>query len=312
MRNPTTGMTNTVKRMVTLVLFVPFLLGNQSPEPKDYRRFTHKSHTGVIKIPGTAMTREMKCDACHDRSALRTAVVGNTARNEKLGLSFPGHRACVECHINQFTQRPMALCAICHNDSQGLTNRPPQREFPERYDFNVFFDGKQHDAHLTYRFADGPSLDCATCHKPTQKQTARLIPSHPECYSCHSPSSQDEKARQKSACVVCHTLPVDRVEPRDYRSLAYGARFTHQTHVGYAGNNCTVCHTVTGGYSRPGAAPSSLRVKQHSSVGERSGRGCFSCHDGGSHYGRTAFGEQSPGACVKCHGDEVKVFAAPG
>ncbi len=308
-----------LKALLVVILLVPFGWASQTPEkPKqtDYSRFTHQSHAGSVKIPGTGSTRELKCDSCHERSATPKSVVENPARNQHLGLSFPGHRACIECHVVQFTSRSLTTCTICHETAQGLTSRPPQREFPRRYDYNLFFDTKQHEAHGGYQYPDGKKLDCAACHQPTQKRIARLIPSHPECYACHTPASRDEKAAKKSGCAVCHTQIATSVAARDYRSLAYGARFSHDTHVGYAKADCSACHTISGGYNRPAAKPGTMRVRQHTTDRERSGKGCFSCHDGGSHGGRTVFsGEYGPsgqGACAKCHGEELKVFPASG
>ena len=311
-----------LKLLLVALLLVPAAAWSQSSSKapasgqKDYSRFTHKSHSGVVAVPGTSATRELKCDSCHTRAAKLPSVVANPDRNQRLGLSFPGHKACVECHVAQFTTRPLATCNICHETKDGLGARPPQRDFPKRTDYNVFFDAKQHEAHIGYQYADGKKLDCAACHQATQKRMARLIPSHPECYACHTPSSSDVKAEKKSGCVVCHTQVVESVAPRDYRSLAYGARFTHDTHVGYVKGDCAACHSVSGGYNRPGAPPGTIRIRQHVKDLERSGKGCFSCHDGGSHYGRTVFsGEYGPsgqGACTKCHGEELKVTPATG
>ena len=302
--------------LILCCLATPLAVSSQTQEKKDYTRFNHKSHLGLVKIPGTGRVRELKCDQCHERSVKRGSIIPNTSRNERLELSFPGHRACVECHIVQFTSRPLETCGICHSGEQALSSRPPQRDFPLRYDYNVFFDTKQHEAHIGYKFADGRNLDCAGCHQPTQRQVARLIPSHPECYSCHAPSSSDARAKLKAGCIVCHTQAVAKVDPREYKSLAYGARFSHRTHVGYVGNDCTVCHTISGAYNQPSPKPATIRVKQHLNERERSGRGCFSCHDGGTHFGRPVFsGEYGPagkGACAKCHGDELRVFPTPG
>jgi hypothetical protein len=271
-------------------------------EAKDYSHFTHKTHSGVVKIPGTNQTRELKCEACHERSAARApvqALVPTTQRNERFQVKFPGHKACVECHVAQFTSRPLQTCAICH--SQGLTARPPQRDFPAREDFNAFFDAKQHEAHVKYKLPDGKQADCNFCHKPTAKQAALTIASHPECYVCHTPASGDQKASLKSGCVVCHTQMAESVQPfaAKYKTRAYGALFTHRTHVGYVNGNCSACHTISGGYNQP--VPATIRTKVHLSPAERSGRGCFSCHDGGSHYGRAVFSGDDAGACGKCH-----------
>lgn len=287
----------------------------------DYNKFTHKAHAGSVKVPGTQQTRELKCDYCHDRTAPPSALVASPERNKKIQLDFPQHRSCIECHVVQFTGKPPETCSICHDRQGGLTARPPQREFPKRYDFNLFFDTKQHEAHVAYKFTDGKMLDCAFCHAPTPKQVGREIGGHPECYACHAPTSGDEKARQKAGCIACHTQMVDKPPVRSTASIAYGARFSHQTHVGYVSGNCNACHTVTGGYNQPAGKPGTIKVRQHLGERERGGKGCFSCHDGGSHSGvfngRAVFsGEYGPtgtgGSCVKCHGDNLRVFPASG
>ncbi|MCI0524734.1 MAG: hypothetical protein L0Y75_05670 [Acidobacteria bacterium] len=296
--------------------------GNQ---PKDYSRFIHQSHLGLVKIPNTNFARDLKCESCHERPSARevsNGVVATTERNKQLGLKFPGHKACVECHVVQFTSRPQQTCSICHNvqkeQSQGLSARPPQREFPQRYDYNAFFDAKQHELHITYALPEtGQKLECVFCHQQTAKPSFLTIASHPECYVCHSPQSGDQKASQKSGCVVCHTEPATNVQPfsAKYVSRAFGARFTHKLHVEKMRGNCMVCHTISGDYNKP--TPGTIRTKQHPRDAERGGRGCFSCHDGGVHYGFKVFsgepGSEGGGSCIKCHTrDDFKVFPSSG
>lgn len=283
-----------------------------APTKKDYSKFTHQSHAGNVKVPGTNQTRELKCDTCHERAARRGSIVETPDRNDRLQVDFPPHRTCIECHVVQFTGRPPETCSICH---QGELNaRPPQREFPARYDFNVYFDTKQHETHDTYSFPDGKKLDCAFCHQPTERKAARLIGSHPECYACHTPSSGDVKAEQKAGCMVCHTQMVtERPAPHNYTSVAYGAKFTHQTHIEYARGNCQACHTISGGYNQPAPQPATIRIRQHLGPRERSGKGCFSCHDGGVHDGRRVFSGEDANFCAKCHsGDNFKIPPARG
>src|SRR5258705_12568412 len=93
-------------KILLILCLLPLAVSSQTQEKKDYSRFTHKSHLGLVKVPGTGRVRELKCDHCHERSAKRGSVIPNTARNERLEMSFPGHRACVECHIVKFTSRP--------------------------------------------------------------------------------------------------------------------------------------------------------------------------------------------------------------
>ena len=309
-------------RLLIVIVFALFggssFVPDQSPSgQKSYDHFTHKSHLGVVKVLGTNATRELGCNSCHERGKDLSRIVKTTTRNERLRLEFPGHGACIECHVVQFTSRPLDTCSICHDGNQTLSNRPPQRDFPMRYDFNSFFDLKQHEVHAGYRFADSQKLECTFCHKPSSRGGALLVADHSQCYACHTPSSGVEKASEKAGCIVCHTQTVDKVVTRNYASMAYGARFTHKTHVDYARGDCLVCHTITGGYGRDAPSPGTIRVRQHVTERERSGKGCFTCHDGGTHYGRAVFsGEYEAngkgGSCVKCHGDNLRVFPATG
>jgi hypothetical protein len=288
----------------------------QAKQPVDYSRFTHQTHQGQVKVPNTNFVRELKCDSCHERPGARelsAGIVGTTPRNLNLTLKFPGHKACVECHVVQFTSKPQQTCVICHNTQQGLNARPPQRDFPERYDFNAFFDAKQHENHVTYKLADGKQVECAFCHKPTDKTLAVNIGSHPECYVCHAPGSFDQKASAKNDCAVCHTQMVTpRPEPFSAKlsSRAFGAKFSHVEHAKYM--DCAACHSIQGGYNQN--SPSSPRVKQHNTAAQAGGRGCFSCHDGKQHYGRAVFSGDDAQSCGRCHntGGEVKVLKVRG
>src|SRR5262245_216952 len=106
-------------------------------EPINYESFKHEDHLGTINVPGTNHARMLKCDSCHERPSsaeLDKVIVGTTERNKKFTLKFPGHKACVECHVTQFTALPQQTCSICHQSEGAITNglsaRPPQRDFP--------------------------------------------------------------------------------------------------------------------------------------------------------------------------------------
>jgi hypothetical protein len=286
-------------------------------KPVDYNRFIHKTHLGRIKVPNTNFARDLKCESCHERPSDREIannIIPTTERNKQLSLKFPGHKACVECHVVQFTSKPQQTCVICHNTEQGLNARPPQRDFPRRYDFNAFFDAKQHELHVTYKLSDGKQMDCAFCHKPTQRALAVTIASHSECYTCHAPGSFNDKAKVKSDCAVCHTQQMLTTPPAPYSdklaSRAYGAKFSHAEHVKFM--DCKACHSIQGSYIQ--YSPSSPRVKQHNTSAQTGGRGCFSCHDGKQRYGRTVFSGDDASACVKCHNvaGDIKVLRIRG
>lgn len=287
-----------------------------APAAKDYTKFLHKDHAGAVKIPGTNQTRNLDCAYCHERQSDLTvaqAQVATPRRNERLQLKFPGHKACAECHIQQFTAQPLQTCVICHESAQGLNTRPPQRDFPKRYDFVAFFDAKQHEAHANYKLPDGKVTDCNFCHKPRSKPAALGIAVHNECFVCHSPASGDQKAAQKSGCIVCHTQMTESVVPfsAKYSSRAWDAQFTHRKHAAELGISCQSCHSISGGYNQP--VPTSIRTKQHLSDAERGGRGCFSCHDGGAHNGRTVFSGEDFNYCDRCHKQaDKKIRVVPG
>lgn len=287
-----------------------------SQAANDYTKFSHKDHSGTVKIPGTNQIRKLDCAYCHERNADLTvaqAQVATTRRNERLQIKFPGHKACTECHVQQFTAQPLQTCTICHDAAQPLNTRPPQRDFPQRYDFNAHFDARQHEAHAGYKLTDGKSLDCTFCHKPRNKPFALSIAVHNECFVCHTPGSGDQKAAQKADCASCHTEMTDKVTlfSASYTSRAWGAQFTHKRHATELGIACSQCHTISGGYNQP--TPTTIKTKQHLSEAERGGRGCFSCHDGGTHNGRTVFSGEDFNACDKCHTrPDKKVFAQPG
>lgn len=283
---------------------------------QDDTKFLHKDHAGTVRIPGTNQTRNLSCADCHERQAdltIAQAQVATTKRNERLQLKFPGHKACTECHIQQFTAQPLKTCVICHDAAQPLNTRPPQRDFPKRSDFTARFDAKLHETHVSYQLPDGKAMDCNFCHQPRTKPAALGIAVHNECFVCHAPGSSDQKAAQKSGCASCHLATTESVVPfsASYTSRAWGAQFTHRKHAGELGIACAQCHTISGGYNQP--VPTSIRTKQHLSASERSGRGCFSCHDGGAHNGRTVFSGEDFNSCDKCHTrPDKKVFAIPG
>ena len=285
--------------------------------PPNYEKFTHKSHLGVVKVPGTFQAHELKCDSCHDQRDFMKDLVPTTERNKQLRLKFPGHKACVECHIQQFVAKPQQTCTICHNTKDGLTARPPQRDFQTRYDFNAFFDAKQHETHATYNLPNGQKTNCNFCHQQTQKPALVSIAAHNECYVCHSPTSSDQKAAQKSGCNVCHTQQTaDDPSVFARASKAYDAQFTHKTHVGYANNDCLACHTINGAYKQN--SPATLKITAHASPDQRNGKGCFSCHDGVRQFnGRPIFSGEPDNAggsaCAKCHTrNDYKVIPKSG
>lgn len=274
--------------------------------PPNYERFTHQTHLGVVKVPGTFQAHELKCDSCHDQRDLMKELVPTSPRNKQLRLKFPGHKACVECHVTEFTALPQKTCSICHvvkpGPNNGLTARPPQRDFPLRTSFNAFFDAKQHATHAGYDLPNGNKTSCNFCHQQVGTKAALSVASHPECYVCHSPNSANQKASQKTGCFVCHTEQRwDDIAVYGRRGRAFGAKFAHDIHVRHVNGDCSKCHAPGGG-SYNQTSPSVLKITAHASAEQR-GKGCYSCHNGNTAFSSEPGVGTGGGSCAKCHDD---------
>ncbi len=172
---------------------------------------------------------EIKCDQCHTRRA------------DALKPVMPGHRACIACHIKEFTSTSFGVCANCH---EGITAvQPKVLAFPERQSFGTEFS---HKTHATYQSGERRA-ECSDCHT-VQGQRASF-PGHRECYVCHKAPEQVKTGERVggASCGECHTTTGDKTPP-SVMSGAYKFRFTHQVHVQREGINCSECHSVlTGG-----------------------------------------------------------------
>ena len=176
-------------------------------KPVDYNRFTHQTHLGGDQSPEHQLRAQTEMRVV-PRTAQRDSEISNnivptTDRNKQLKLKFPGHKACIECHVVQFTSKPQQTCVICHNTQQGLIARPPQRDFPQRYDFNVFRRGK-HELHVTYKLSDGKQMELHLLQTDPEDPSPLPYP-RSLMLQMPSPGSFDEKAKVKGNCVVCHT-----------------------------------------------------------------------------------------------------------
>lgn len=217
---------------------------------------------------------EIKCDQCHARRADAITPV------------MPGHRACIACHIKEFTSTGFGICANCH---EGITAvKPKVTAFPERQSFGTEFS---HKTHATYQSGERRA-ECSDCHQIAGARAT--FPAHRECYVCHKAPDQ-VKAGEKvggASCGECHTATGDKTPP-SVMSGAYKYRFTHQVHAQREGINCSECHSVlTGGAEAQVALPA---LREHRGAGYKS---CGACHNG-----RRAFGgELVNNACARCHG----------
>jgi c(7)-type cytochrome triheme protein len=235
--------------------------------------FTQPQGTG--KFNHTSQRHgQIKCDACHVRRADAVKPV------------MPGHRACIACHIREFTSKEFGICSNCHEGIKAV--QPKVLTFPERQTFGTEFS---HKTHATYVSGERRA-DCSSCHAVAGARTT--FPAHRECYVCHKAPDQ-VKAGEKAGganCGECHTTTGDK-KPPSAMSKAYNYRFTHQVHAQREGISCSECHKMLPGESA--AQVSVPQLREHRGAGFQ---GCGSCHNG-----RRAFGgELVSNACARCHG----------
>src|SRR6266498_2733315 len=189
----------------------------------DYSRFIHRSQRHA----------SIACTSCHARS-------DNSATPR-----FPGHKACTDCHLSQFTTPAVPMCVICHTDVNS--GNPPLRSFPANFkeSFNVKFD---HTQHMTG--SAKPQNGCSGCHnRPLNRGVALSIPAdlaaHAECYTCHTPFSKSGAGREIASCGVCHDKKAYSPASTNSRSFRYA--FGHSKHGPGQRLQCSTCHNLTAG-----------------------------------------------------------------
>ncbi len=237
---------------------------------QDYSKFIHSSQRHASQA----------CNSCHERT------------NNSATPTFPGHKACTNCHLGQFVTPAAPMCLICHKDVSG-TN-PPLQPFPTRFkeSFNVKFD---HAQHMTS--SARPDAGCRSCHnRPVARGAGLSIPvgltAHNQCYSCHTPSSRSDAGRDLASCGVCHEQKAYRRTPTSARSFRYA--FSHAQHGPRQRLDCTDCHRVTAGLAQ-GRQVSSAAPAQHFVSGR--GANCLTCHNGKRSFG----GDLAFKDCRRCH-----------
>ena len=217
----------------------------------------------------------LACDSCHRRE-------DNSARPR-----WPGHKACTDCHVQQFLAQGGQLCLNCHTSVEG--GNPPLKPFPGLSGFNMRFDHARH-------MAGGarPEQGCASCHRPARRGVALTIPAgasaHDNCYSCHTPNSRGS-AGDISTCSTCHAQGGYRRTPTGSR--AYSVSFSHAQHGPRQGLRCDECHQVRAGAGQ-GRQVSAPRPTQH--FGSGRAQSCMTCHNN-----RRAFGGDDVADCKRCH-----------
>ncbi|HEX8503568.1 MAG TPA: cytochrome c3 family protein [Pyrinomonadaceae bacterium] len=215
------------------------------------------------------------CNSCHQRE-------DNSPRPR-----LPGHKACTDCHIQQFLTAGGPLCTNCHSSLEG--GNPPLKAFPGLSGFNMRFDHARHAAG-----GARPAQGCATCHRPARRGVALSIPAgasaHDNCYSCHTPGARGP-AGDISSCATCHTQGGYSRTPQNAR--AYSVSFSHATHGARQGLRCDECHQVRAGAGQ-GRQVTAPRPTQH--FGSGRAQTCMTCHNN-----RRAFGGDDFADCKRCH-----------
>jgi c(7)-type cytochrome triheme protein len=240
----------------------------QGPNP-DYSTFKHTSQRHVL----------LPCTSCHVRA-------DNSATP-----TFPGHKACTNCHLAQFVTPSVPMCSICHADVNS--SNPPLKGFPANFkeSFNAKFD---HAQHMT-----GPARPpngCPACHGRTGGRAAALsipanLSAHRQCYTCHTPGSKSSAGREIASCGVCH-------EQRPYSRTTINARafrfsFSHAKHGRAQRLDCLDCHRLSAGL------PQSRQVSSPATAEHFPVRGmtCLTCHNGKRSFG----GDLAFKDCRRCH-----------
>jgi c(7)-type cytochrome triheme protein len=217
----------------------------------------------------------LACASCHERPDNSPAP------------RWPGHKACIDCHAQNFVMRGGQICMNCHSTLEG--NNPPLKAFPGLTGFNMRFDHARH-------MAGGarPAEGCASCHRPLRRGVALSIPAgapaHSNCYSCHTPDSRGS-AGDIASCSTCHAQGGYRRTPTNAR--AYSVSFSHAAHGARQGLRCDACHQVRAGAGQ-GRQVTSPRPTQH--FGSARAQTCMTCHNN-----RRAFGGDDFADCKRCH-----------
>ena len=236
-------------------------------EPQGGSRFSHS----------TSSHASIACASCHERPDNSPAP------------RWPGHKACIDCHAQDFVTRgaQLQICANCHSNLEG--NNPPLKAFPGLTGFNMRFS---HAQHMTG--GGRPAQGCASCHRPLRRGVALTIPSgapaHSNCYGCHTPNARGA-AGDIGSCSTCHAQGGYRRTPTTAR--AYSVSFSHADHGARQRLSCDDCHQVRAGAGQ-GRQVTSPQPTQH--FGSARAQTCMTCHNN-----RRAFGGDDFADCKRCH-----------
>jgi hypothetical protein len=228
--------------------------------------------------------KKQQCVLCHKRTnETTTAPV------------FPGHDACDRCHLeilNPTAQTQSKLCTACH--APGPIELMPNTKF---VDFTTRLkqfgiratsaEGKgfSHRDHMDPTKVPPEKAKCETCHVVEVGGINASMPSHPQCYSCHT----HQKGQKLGECNVCHAPR--EISLRYSRSVgaAYSLyNFKHGSHTPQVIKaSCDRCHRLV---ESTGAESRSDILQISVARGQRHKSSCWSCHV-----------QSRENVCTKCH-----------
>lgn len=236
-----------------------------APQGVDASRFSHSLERHA----------SLACASCHERPDNSPAP------------RWPGHKACTDCHVQQFVTQGGQLCLNCHANVEG--GNPPLKSFPGLSEFNMRFDHARHT-----EGGGRPPEGCASCHRPLRRAVALSIPAgapaHENCYGCHTPQSRGS-AGDIASCSTCHARGGYRRTPTAAR--AYSVSFSHAAHGARQRLSCNDCHQVRAGAGQ-GRQVTAPQPTQH--FGSSRAQSCMTCHNN-----RRAFGGDDFADCKRCH-----------
>ncbi len=243
-------------------------------KPPDYSKFLHSTHNEKNK------KGKLVCQDCH---AVSREQVDRT--------QLPPHKACMRCHVEQFTAKDQKICSVCHTNQ--IVNKVPQlAQFPNFERPTQFQDVMNHKVHVD---PHDPAIaqfhmlaKCDACHKLSPEKIYETVPGHPECQTCHN------KPRVKPAmsdCAGCHRLrPGNREVSQNTYLRPVSGKFNHQHHEidpkTHVKIDCAKCHVGV------------MESKTLASLKPPPMDRCTGCHNGAVVAKKRIF---SWGYCLKCH-----------
>jgi hypothetical protein len=231
--------------------------------PFDHTRRDHK-------------TKSLDCSACHVR-----------ANNDPKPV-MPGHPACIECHLRDFTSKEPKMCIVCHR--MPLDAQFSRTEFPARLtQFGIrAFSHRDHSNsekmrnQMDMQMMPEGAPKCDFCHRFDDLGLKASMPEHPECYSCH----EHQPNEKLDACVSCHIRKSGGMQYYATPGRAFTLyNFKHGPHLKKA--DCDKCHLTV---EVPAGQPQPDILAINTAPGQRHHSSCWNCHV-----------ESREAVCSKCH-----------